>query len=176
MGRDRLEQAQTIVQHAMSRARATLADARRAIQDLRTASDAPDDLKDSVQLEVDRFSAATGIPCVLELNLPEHIPVQLIEHTRRAAAEGLTNVARHAQASQVWLRVGHKDGMLEIGVRDDGLGFEPRLLEDSSGHYGLIGLRERARLAGGTLEVTSTPGEGTELIMRLPLESRRDDV
>jgi NarL family two-component system sensor histidine kinase YdfH len=84
--------------------------------------------------------------------------------------EGLANVARHAHAHQVWVRVAAQDGALEIAVRDDGRGFDPQAVNGEAGHYGLIGLRERARLAGGALEITSAPGAGTTLRLRLPQE------
>jgi len=81
----------------------------------------------------------------------------------------LTNVARHARAQNVWVRLADRDGMLEITVRDDGAGFSPAAANIPAGHYGLVGLRERARMAGGTLEVASAPGQGTTVALRLPL-------
>ena len=172
LARNAPDKAQLIIQQAMGRARATLADARRAIGDLRTKAFSPDDLINVVREEVDRFTVATGIPCALELAPPLVIPVTICEHTRRAVSEGLTNIARHAQANRVWLDLGENDGMLELVLRDDGMGFNPVGEGEASGHYGLIGMGERARLAGGSLEVTSSPGEGTTLTLRLPLEDR----
>jgi NarL family two-component system sensor histidine kinase YdfH len=169
LGQDHPDQAQAIVHQAMGRARATLADARRAIQDLRDGTPSTDNLSDAIRQEVERFTTATGIPCELELIPPQDIPLTVHEHTRRAVAEGLTNIARHAQANNVWLKLGESDGMLKIGLRDDGVGFDPSV--EVGGHYGLVGLRERARLAGGSLEVISEPGAGTTLTLVLPLEN-----
>jgi NarL family two-component system sensor histidine kinase YdfH len=168
LGQDHPEQAQAIVHQAMGRARVTLADARRAIQDLRDETSSIDNLSDAVRREVDRFTTATGIPCELELSPPKEIPTSVNEHARRAVAEGLTNIARHAQANNVWLRLGESEGMLEIALRDDGVGFDTTV--DVGGHYGLVGLRERARLAGGSLDLISEPGGGTTLTLVLPLE------
>jgi NarL family two-component system sensor histidine kinase YdfH len=170
LGQDRPDQAQAIVHQAMGRARVTLADARRAIQDLRDDTPLIDDLSDAIRQEVDRFTTATGIPCELELSAPKEIPTSVHEHARRAVAEGLTNIARHAQANNVWLKLGESDGMLEIALRDDGVGFNPSV--EVSGRYGLVGLRERARLAGGSLELISEPGAGTTLTLVLPIEDR----
>jgi NarL family two-component system sensor histidine kinase YdfH len=86
----------------------------------------------------------------------------------RAVREGLTNVARHAQAAQVWVRVVCRDQMLAVEVQDDGIGFEPPALTTRAGHYGLTGLREQARLAGGALDVTSAPGAGTTIRLCIP--------
>ncbi len=169
LGQDRPNKAQAIVHQAMGRARVTLADARRAIQDLRDETSSIDNLSDAIRQEVDRFTTATGIPCKLELSPPKEIPISVHEHARRTVAEGLTNIARHAQANNVWLKLGESDGILEIALRDDGVGFDPSV--EMGGHYGLVGLRERARLAGGSLELTSEPGVGTTLTLILPLEN-----
>jgi two-component system sensor histidine kinase DegS len=56
---------------------------------------------------------------------------------------------------------------LVIEITDDGTGFDPDLVE--AGHYGLLGMRERIRLAGGTLEIRSKAGSGTQLVIRFPL-------
>jgi NarL family two-component system sensor histidine kinase YdfH len=170
LGQDHPDQAQGIVHQAMGRARVTLADARSAIQDLRDGTPSIDNLSDAIRQEVDRFTTATGIPCELKLSPPKEIPTSVHEHARRAVAEGLTNIARHAQANNVWLKLLESEGMLEIALRDDGVGFDPTV--KLGGHYGLVGLRERARLAGGSLELVSEPGAGTTLTLVLPLEDR----
>jgi signal transduction histidine kinase len=69
------------------------------------------------------------------------------------------------------MRIGQEEDGLEILIRDDGVGFDLVAVSESGGHYGLVGLRERARLAGGNLQVISAPGAGTTLSIRLPLES-----
>jgi NarL family two-component system sensor histidine kinase YdfH len=164
----RSARANEVVDQAMAQARATLREARQAIADLREdAGDAPD-LATSVRREVDRFTEATGIPCQLALNLPDALPQDVVEHARRIVAEGLVNVARHAQATQVWLRVDGDGAGLEIALRDDGRGFDPAGAIGQAGHYGLLGIRERARLVGGTFEVESAPKAGATLHARLP--------
>jgi NarL family two-component system sensor histidine kinase YdfH len=165
----RPERAQTIIRQAMARARTTLADARHAIDDLRQDQTDPLDVAEAIRAEVDRFTTATGIPCALDLALHITLSDAVYGHVHRAVAEGLMNVARHAQASQVWVEVVSLDDQVEIQVRDNGTGFDPAAVEAQAGHYGLLGMRERARLAGGTLEVSSTPGKGTALRLRLPL-------
>ena len=81
----------------------------------------------------------------------------------------LANVARHAQATAVWLRLHLVDGSLLIEVVDDGVGFDAEA-GVRPGHYGIIGLKERARLSGGHLSIESVPGNGTTVQLRLPLE------
>ncbi len=167
--RGRPQRAQVIAQQAMTRTRLTLADARRAIDDLRAGDTASRSLAERVRAEIERFTAATGIPCELDCAPPSPIPDSLQEHAFRAVAEGLTNVARHARASRAWVRLAKANDGLEIVIRDDGSGFDSTEANGRAGHYGLIGLRERARLVGGSLEVTGMPGQGTTLTLRLPI-------
>jgi len=171
LANNRAERARAIVEQIMQQARSTLADARRAIDDLRHEQPTRLDLAEEVRREAARFSQATDIPCQVEIDLPAAIPETLCEPVRRAIAEGLTNVARHARASQVWLHLTCSDGWLAITLHDNGIGFDPQAVANQTGHYGLLGMRERARLAGGTLDILSRPGEGTTLNLRLKLGS-----
>lgn len=166
--------AQEIVQQAMGRARATLSDARHAIGDLRAARLSPSELEQSIRTEAERFTTATTIPCEIEIRLPENVTDLQAENAMRLVGEGLTNAARHAKASRIWLILEEDGNCLVVTVSDDGVGFNPGEVEKRAGHFGLIGLRERARLANGTLEIRSAPSEGTSLIMRLPNENERD--
>jgi two-component system, NarL family, sensor histidine kinase YdfH len=177
LANDRPERAQAIVQQAMTRARGTLADARRAIDDLRAETAATSDLAAAVRAEADRFTAATGLPCELTLALPTPLSQPVREQALRAVTEALTNVAKHAQAAHVWVRLTGcitpaQGPGLEVEVRDDGLGFDSAAAL-APGHYGLQGLRERARLTGGALEVASAPSRGTLVQLWLPIDESR---
>jgi len=167
LSRNQNERAQKIILQAMSRARTTLADARRAIDDLRK-NEVELDLESTVRAEAERFTTATGIPCELNLEIVSRIPEPIAYHVLKIVSEGLTNIARHAHAKNVSLQLEANNGSLEIVIEDDGSGFDVHQ-QNKSGHYGLIGMRERARLAGGTLDVVSQPGQGTTLKLRLPL-------
>lgn len=111
--------------------------------------------------QVDRFSAETGIKVRLrsdrsidELGEDQQIVVY------RTVQESLSNIVRHAQASNVSIEIG-PDNSLE--VTDDGAGFD---VKDATGH-GLVGMRERARLAGASVQVLSAPGRGTTVKLHL---------
>jgi NarL family two-component system sensor histidine kinase YdfH len=166
----RPERAQTIVQQAMTRARATLAESRRAIDGLRGRL--PDDLTQAIPDEVEHFISSTGVPCMLELSLPESLSEAVRDFVFRTVAEGLTNIARHAQARHARVFIRSSGDMLEIEIGDDGIGFDPARDMERMGHYGLTGLRERARQAGGTLEIFSSTGKGSTLKARIPLPAR----
>jgi NarL family two-component system sensor histidine kinase YdfH len=165
----RTNRARTILQQAMEKARTTLKDARRVIDDLRRSGQLG--LGEAIQQEVEHFNTSTGIPCEADVSLPGSLPETMNEVVIRVVAEGLTNIARHARAKSARLRVAEMDvdEEMQIEISDDGIGFDPKVVE--AGHYGLLGMRERIRLAGGTLEIRSEPGIGTQLMIRLPLEN-----
>ncbi len=161
--------AQTIIQQSMKRARTTLADARAAIDDLRLDDRS---LAEAVQRHAARFTQATGIPCHLTLNLDTEtaVPPAIVEHADRMIGESLTNITRHAQANNVWLTVAKTAEQMMIQVRDDGVGFDVETAV-RAGHYGLLGMRERARLVNGTFAINSAADRGTHLTLTLPLEA-----
>jgi signal transduction histidine kinase len=87
----------------------------------------------------------------------------------RAVQEALSNVVRHAHARQVTIRLWQEAGVLTCSIRDNGIGFNASetLCAGSQRGLGLIGIRESLRVLGGTLTINSTPGSGTELLIRL---------
>lgn len=90
----------------------------------------------------------------------------------RVAQEALTNVVRHARAQHVWIELSQHDGFVELVVRDDGVGFEVGgTLERaaSGGNLGLLGMRERVEILGGSLRIDSRVGQGTRICIALPL-------
>jgi signal transduction histidine kinase len=89
----------------------------------------------------------------------------------RIVQEALNNAFQHAQATQIWVNVRFEEQHLVLSVRDDGQGFQPPTLPDAlarRGHFGLMGIQERALLYGGDMAIHSAPGEGAEVIVRLP--------
>ncbi len=165
LANNRREKAQAIVANAMVQARATLADARRAIDDLRRPS--PDDLDSALHTEVSRFTNSTGIPVDLHSAPTPPLPDPVKEVVIRTVAEALTNIAHHARAQRVGVDVQAKDKKLSITVQDDGVGFDPSAIP--SGHYGILGIQERVRLVNGCFEIKSEPNRGTTLTIHVPL-------
>jgi NarL family two-component system sensor histidine kinase YdfH len=161
------EKAQSITQQAMTRARATLSESRRAIDGLR--KELPGGLEEAVRAEVDHFISAAGISCVLDYSLRGPLPEGIPELVIRIVSESLTNIVRHAHARSASIVLHGDEDSLSVTVSDDGVGFDDGRSEGREGHYGLIGLRERVRLFGGELEIRSTPGKGTTLTATIPL-------
>jgi len=160
------ERAGEIIEQSLGRARSTLADSRAAIDDLRAI---PANLSQAIRVKTERFTQATGIPCELNLDLGDiDLPQDASDHLLRVLNEALANVTRHAQANQVWVELGALNGQLELEIRDDGQGFNPGK-EHAAGHYGLLGMRERARLLGGILQVESGSGRGARICLALPI-------
>ena len=167
-----IAESQVIISEAATQARDALRQARAAIDDLRAEALFAPEFVEVIDQRAQRFHAATGITYELDAQLPDNLllPSTLCLHARRAVAEMLENVARHAEATTVQLRLDLSDGSLLIEVEDDGVGFDAEAAV-GPGHYGIIGLKERARLTGGHYSIESAPGNGTTAQLRLPLEN-----
>lgn len=165
-----------MVEQSLSGARTALAEARGAIGDLRAKEDTPASLVEAVQQEIQRFTEATGVSCRAELVELAHVPVPLCEQTQRMIAEGLSNIARHARTSEAWVTTSIQAENLVIEVGDKGIGFDPEIEAARAGHYGLLGLQERARLCRGACIIESAPGKGTSLFVRLPLVQHENGI
>jgi NarL family two-component system sensor histidine kinase YdfH len=167
--RKNYQQAQEVLSQTLADARTTLQDARHAITDLRSRTPRVDQLISSVQQEITHFFQKTGIVHHTNLNDLIHTPAPACEHVLRFIGEGLNNVARHAHAHQVRVEAKKVGKWLVITVQDDGQGFDPTNRTLYTGHYGLLGLQERAHLVEGTVSVSSSDGKGTTLEFRIPL-------
>ena len=166
----RMEKAQSIVGDAMEQARVTLAEARRAIDDLRHSS--PDDLETALRLEVSRFTNATGIVVLFHTDPTPVLPDPVKETVIRAVAEALTNIAHHSQAQDVRVNIHTQDASLSLTIQDNGVGFDPSSIP--SGHYGILGIQERVRLLNGSFNIQSNRGSGTLLSIQVPLSPTPD--
>ena len=94
----------------------------------------------------------------------------------RATQEALTNIAKHARASRVEVSLQPRQHTVALSIRDDGVGFDdqallarPRRRKDDPWKLGLLGLRERVELLGGTFGITTAPGKGTLIRVELPV-------
>ena len=127
-------------------------------------------LADALQVECERFTERTGIPAHLALGpLPTTIPRSVALCLFRVAQEALTNVARHARADTLEVRLLALEDGLQLAVRDDGVGFEPAGPGRRHG-LGHASMRERVLLARGELDIESAPGQGTTVIAWVPLQ------
>jgi PAS domain S-box-containing protein len=145
---------------------------RRVITDLRPS--VLDQLGVWAALEwyADQIEERSGLDCICSID-PTALEVEL-DHARstmlfRVVQEALTNVVRHAEATSVSVEAKCGDGFITVRIEDDGKGIDTdRLLNRDS--WGLLGMYERSHHFGGDLRITGTPGQGTQVVLRLPLE------
>lgn len=88
----------------------------------------------------------------------------------RIAQEALSNVLHHARSAETSVELHYSSDMLMLTIEDKGIGFLVNEASSKTGHYGLLGMKERAATIDGTLEVTSEPGRGTKVTLRVPIE------
>jgi signal transduction histidine kinase len=126
----------------------------------------------------DRFARTMHIDTHLSIDAVPKLSPELETACFRVAQEALTNVARHAQARNVWVDLHLVGDALDLRIRDDGVGFDARVARERAiggASMGLLGMQERVSLAGGVYELSTGPGRGTEVKACLPLgrEGRR---
>jgi two-component system, NarL family, sensor histidine kinase DevS len=145
---------------------------RNLITELRPAALDELGLGAAIESLADRVATLEGLEVDLSMGsnggigaLPR-LPPEVESTVYRLVQEALTNVAKHARADRAWVSVAETPAGVEVSVRDDGIGFDAR---NASGGYGLLGMRERVELAGGKLEIQSTPGEGSSVLALVPL-------
>jgi len=135
-------------------------------------------LMPSVRQLVEEFEEHWPAKIDLEIRLDEDhcpVPADVALSAFRVLQEALTNVVRHANATNVAVTLVREYQWLVLSVYDNGRGFQVEALATASG-YGIEGMRERARLVNGTIEIRSVPEQGTRVILRVPVPrlSERD--
>jgi signal transduction histidine kinase len=154
-----------LLAHLVSTLNSGIALGRRIIEDLRPSALGTLGLVATLEILVSEYALNAGLQVhsVLE-------PVTLDENAElmvyRLVQEALTNISKHAKASEVWVSLGLRAGQVEVAVRDNGTGFNTQ--EQPASAYGLVGMRFRVEAEGGALTVVSTPGQGTLIQVRLP--------
>lgn len=127
----------------------------------------------ALEFLADRVSKRSGLVITVQGELGDPLPPATATGLYRSVQEALTNVMRHAQATHVHVEVLQDDGVIKCTTRDDGVGFDvPAVLSRRGDRgLGLIGIRERVAALGGTLTIRSAPGQGTELLITIPVRS-----
>ena len=124
----------------------------------------------AVRSYVDSYLRPAGLQVDLHISeMGSRLPPEIETVAFRIVQEASTNVLRHAQARRLEIRLDRKGDALLIMVRDDGVGFDTDQGRKHTATLGLPGMRERAQLVDGTLQVLSVPGVGTTILARLPL-------
>ena len=158
------------MEQALQRADALLIEGRERVKNLRTAVGETDSLRQAL---VDRAAqlAVEGTPPIVVTEQGEARSVHPVvrEEVVRIATEAVTNAVRHAVASRIDVELCYASKSLMLTVRDDGQGMAASVLDQGrEGHFGLMGMRERANRVGGELTITSVPAAGTQIALVVP--------
>jgi signal transduction histidine kinase len=144
-----------------------IAELRRLIADLRPAALDDLGLAEAVESLLDRTQRTSGLKASAQIDIGGgRLPPELENGAYRIVQEALTNVVKHAGATQITVTLTREDNTLCIAVCDDGIGVDPTAATDG---FGLIGMRERVSLAGGTLDIARGATAGTRITARLPV-------
>jgi len=162
------------LESALDQATAAITEGRDAVQGLRASALEANDLVNGInaigkELTSDTSGlASAGIDLEVE-GTPRNLNPAVRDEAYRIAGEALRNAFRHAQARQITVEIRYDKRQFGLRVRDDGKGIdEETLRRQSIGHFGLHGMRERAEIVGGRLEVSSKLGSGTVVELRIP--------
>ncbi|MBT3315361.1 MAG: sensor histidine kinase [Anaerolineae bacterium] len=153
------ENAEKIIAQALDRARNTLSESRAAIEDLRNENT---DFKKTVERLIAQFEATGETKYELKIQLEDEkkLPQNIQHHARRVLHEALTNIQKHAQAEVASVSIVQSEKMLDVRIKDNGVGFSPDEIQEY-GHFGLQGFQERAQLTNSQYKLISSPNEGT---------------
>lgn len=151
--------------------RHSLTEARRALWDLRTLS-AEDDLATALSNSLKRLTAGRDI--ATEINVtgtPSRLPAEVETNVLRIGQEAVSNAINHAAPHKIQVKIAFTPQHLALEVTDDGHGFDPHANHTAGAHFGLAGMRERARKIGAQLDLSSSPHQGTRINLELSLKA-----
>ena len=160
---------------AIDQAAQAITEGRDAVQGLRSSTVVPNDLAQAINTLGKELASGESNPNGAEFHVevegtPRDLHPILRDEVYRIAGEALRNAFRHAQAQRIEVEIRYDERQLRLRVRDDGKGIDAKHLAEQgrAGHYGLRGMRERAKLMGGKLAVWSELDSGTEVELRIP--------
>jgi signal transduction histidine kinase len=156
---------------ARKMARHSLTEARRSVMDLRASVLEGQDLAAALESSTRLWTAGSGVDVDLDISGPRTALAEEAEQQLlRIAQEAVTNALKHAGASKIRVKLHLEARRLFLRIVDNGRGFEQQdAFSSQGGHFGLIGMRERAERLGGELRLASQPGGGTEVEVKVPL-------
>jgi len=168
------KEAQKTLGSAIDQAAGAITEGRDAVQGLRTSTVERNDLALAISAVGEELAGAETNPNGAKFHVgvegtPRELHPILRDEVYRIAGEAMRNAFKHAQARRIEVEIHYDERRFRLRVRDDGKGIDARLLSDGrAGHYGLRGMRERAKLLGGKLTVWSELDAGTEVELKIP--------
>ena len=175
MLRDRPVEASRVLEDAVDRASQAIAEGRDAIGGLRMSTVETNDLSAAIRTIAEELAkahdnqASTPFQVLVE-GTPRELHPILRDEVYRLATEALRNAFRHAAAKKVEVELRYDEKYFRLRVRDDGKGIDPQIVsgDGREGHYGLHGMRERAKVVGGKLTIWTELNNGTEIELTIP--------
>jgi signal transduction histidine kinase len=170
---DRPTESKQVLAGAIDQAAEAITEGRDAVQGLRTSATETNDLVDSLRALAEELANENRSDASLQLEVqgtPRALHPIVRDEVFRIAGEALRNAFRHADAKHIEVELRYDKRRLRVRLRDDGKGIDPEVLrtEGREGHFGLRGMRERAKVAGGKLTVWSGLDAGTEVELSIP--------
>jgi ligand-binding sensor domain-containing protein/signal transduction histidine kinase len=164
--RTHLDRVRLLIRHG-------IAEARRYVWELRSPALENNDLPTALSETARRLTNETAIQAQVEVNGTFRPLARLVEdNLLRIGQEAMNNAVKHAQAKRIFVNLVFDARRVQLSVRDDGRGFDNQVAGNGrAGHFGLIGMRERAEQIGGTLSIHSSEGSGTEVVADVPISS-----
>ncbi len=165
--------AMTYLDRARQQVRHGIAEARRYVWELRSPTLENNDLPTALAVTARRLTHDTTVQAQVEVNGTFRPLAQSVEdNLLRIGQEAIINAVKHAQAQRILVNLVFDARRVQLIVRDDGCGFDNQVEGNGkAGHFGLIGMRERAEQMGGTLSIQSTNDSGTEVVADVPISS-----
>jgi signal transduction histidine kinase len=168
-------EAKQTLDSAIEQAAQAITEGRDAVQGLRSSTVVTNDLALAINILGEELAGGETNPNAAEFHLgvegtPRHLHPILRDEVYRIAGEAMRNAFKHAQAQRIEVEIRYDERQFRLRVRDDGKGIDAKLLNEDErpGHYGLRGMRERAKLLGGKLTVWSEVETGTEVELSIP--------
>jgi ligand-binding sensor domain-containing protein/two-component sensor histidine kinase len=168
------EESKTARQHldlARKMARHSLTEARRSVMDLRASALEGQDLGAALHAGARVWAATSGVDVEVEIVPPPgKLPHDIEQNLLRIAQEAVANALKHAGASKICVRLSCDAGNLYLRISDNGRGFDSdKVFSTFDGHFGLVGMRERAERVRGEFKLESKPSQGTAVEVMVPL-------
>jgi signal transduction histidine kinase len=167
------EAARTHLDRARQQVRHGIAEARRYVWDLRSQALEKSDLPTALSETARRLTNETAIEPQVEVNGTFRPLARLVEDNLLSIGqEAINNAVKHAHAQRIFVSLVFGARRVQLSIRDDGHGFDDQATGNGrAGHFGLVGMRERAEQIGGSLSIHSTEGSGTEVVADVPISS-----
>jgi len=170
---DRPRESRQVFMQVIDHMASAITEGRDTVQALRSSVTETNNLSGALQAFAHDLANESGGAASAQVDVqgtPQVLHPLVRDETFRIAAEALRNAFRHAQARRIAVEIRYEPQQLCVLVRDDGKGIEPEVLSrgEKHGHFGLGGMHERAKVAGGQLAIQSAPGGGTLVRFSVP--------